>query len=186
MKTYSRSVLTATILLFSVSASLGAAPVPRGAKDARQAEEVERLQGDWVLVQTIAPNGVVSKHKEGQPDTNHFNLYIKKDRAIFHFDGTDPDDEIVTTFTVNPSKSPKEIDFTGVSSSITGYKKGTRDLGIYKLQGDTLILRCFGESQTSRPSGFTPDPDKDICIYKLVRSKKPISDSSTRVGERPK
>jgi uncharacterized protein (TIGR03067 family) len=185
MKTASRAVLTTTILLFAITA-LRAAPVPRGSKDVRQAKEVERFQGDWVLVEMTASNGVVSKHKEGQPDTNHFNLYIQKDRAIFHFDGTDPDDEIVTTFTVNPSKSPKEIDFTGVSSSITGYKKGTKDLGAYKLEGDTLILRCFGGSQTSRPTGFTPDPEKDICTYKLVRSKKPISDSSTRVGERPK
>lgn len=186
MKTASRAVLATTILLFAITAAPRAAPVPRGAKDARQAKEVERLQGDWALVEMTASNGVVSRHKEDQPDTNHFNLYIQKDRAIFHFDGTDPDDEIVTTFTVDPSKSPKQIDFTGVSSSITGYKKGTKDLGIYQLERETLILRCFGESQTSRPTGFKPDPEKDICTYKLVRSKKPISDSSTRTGERPK
>ena len=157
------------------------APPAAEPKDKEPTKDVERLQGDWVMVEY----GSI-KYKEGQPDQLHFNLYIKKDRAIIHFDGTDPDDEIMTTFTVDSSKTPKEIDFVGVSSTITGFKKGTQYLGIYKLDGDTLTLCWAGQDEKKRPTEFKHKPDEEVRTYKFIRSKKPISGDSTRVNERPK
>ena len=151
----------------------------------KEAEEpksdAERLQGDWVMVE-YGPY----KREIGKPDQLDFNLYFHKDRAVIHFTGTDPDDEIVTTFAVDPSKAPKQIDFVGVSSTISGYKaRGAKTLGIYKLEGDTLTLCWADENQKVRPTEFKYQPDDGIRTYTFARSKKPISGDSTRVNERP-
>ena len=107
---------------------------------------------------------------------------------ILHFDGTDPDDEVVSMFTLDPSKTPKQIDFVGVSSTISGDKtKGEKSFGVYKLDGDTLVLTiCWGErDRKNRPTDLKPNAEKKISSYKLIRSKTPISENSTRVNERP-
>jgi uncharacterized protein (TIGR03067 family) len=143
--------------------------------------DVEQIQGDWIMTEY----GSI-RYKAGQTDQFHFNIYIKQDRAIWHFDGTDPDDEMVMTFAVDPSKTPKEIDFVGLSSTITGFKKGTAYLGIYKLDGDTLTLTLSEENRTTRPTGFKHDRDQGISSYTFVRSKKSISDDSSRAWQRPK
>lgn len=155
------------------------------------ATDAERLQGDWVLAETIAPNGAVIKHRAGQPDTSHFNIYFEKGRAIFHFDGTDPEDEIISTFTVAPMKKPKEIDFTGTFSTITNFKKGQTTLGIYQLDGNTLTLCLADEGWKTRPPGFKSSPPavqvgKRMTLYRLIRSEKPISQDSGVAGYRPK
>jgi uncharacterized protein (TIGR03067 family) len=142
------------------------------------------LQGDWVQTETVSSGGIVCKHREGQPDTNHFNLYIHKDQAIFHFDGTDPEDEIGTTFTVDSTRTPKTIDFVGVFSTITGYKKGEKTLGIYKLDGDSLTLCLAEEGLKTRPADFKAGDRTRL--YRFTRSKKPISQDSSVAGYRPK
>jgi uncharacterized protein (TIGR03067 family) len=126
-----------------------------------------------ILTRSIAAS-IVCKHRDGQPDTNHFNLYFKKDCVIIHFDGTDPDDEIVSTFTLYPSRTPKQIDFIGVKSTINGYKaKGDKLLEVYKLNGDTfgLTMDWSDREGKHRPANLKHNTEKEISSFKFVRSK---------------
>jgi uncharacterized protein (TIGR03067 family) len=188
MKVWAHPVRAITALLLLTLPALSAILLAAGQKDDANGQQdvtvVERLQGDWVLAETVSAGGVVCKHREGQPDTNHFNIYIEKDRAIFHFDGTDPEDEVIRTFTVRPTKTPKEIDLVGVFSTISGDEKGKKELGIYKLDGDTLTLCLADEGLTTRPTGFKPG--ENTTLYRFTRSKKPISQDSSVAGYRPR
>jgi uncharacterized protein (TIGR03067 family) len=188
MKVQAHPVRAVTALLLlalaAPSANLPAAGPEDDAKGTGEVTDAERLRGDWVLVETVSAGGVVCRHRAGQPDTNHFNVYVEGGRAIFHFDGTDPEDEIVRTFAVEPTKSPKEIDFTGVYSTITGYEKGEKKLGIYQLEGDTLALCLGDEGLATRPAGFKPG--ENTTLYRFTRSRKPISQDSGVAGYRPR
>jgi uncharacterized protein (TIGR03067 family) len=54
------------------------------------------------------------------------------------------------TFTVDPSKKPKTIDYM----AIAGPTKGKRHLGIYEFDGET-VRYCFAAPDAERPSDFT-------------------------------
>lgn len=182
-----KSAARVAILLMAVGFLLCIKLIAAEEKSSKPGKDYELLQGDWVLVETIAPNGAVNVHKDGQPDTNHFNLYIQKDRAIFHFDGTDPNDEIVRTFRVDTTKQPKAIDFAGIGSTIPTYKaKDDQEPAIYRLEGDTLLLAFSDERKKERPKEFKPDRDKAVVVYKFNRSKTPIAQDSPVAYLRPK
>ena len=124
-----------------------------------------RLQGDWLMVERHYANGTVRKYPKGETTFDHFNLHVHGDRATIHIDWTDPDDEIVATFRAEAGK----IDFTVVSCTFRGYKKGDRTLGLYKFEGDALFL-CDADSE-KRPAEFKSVGDAHL--YKFVRAKKP-------------
>jgi uncharacterized protein (TIGR03067 family) len=186
MNNASVRIVRFTVLLTVAGLLLGEliAVAPRSPKSKK---DEDLLQGDWVLVETTSPNGTVTVHKDGQPDTNHFNLYLQKDRAIFHFDGTDPNDEIVRTFRVDATNQPKAIDFVGIGSTISAYKpKDDQEPAIYRLDGNTLLLACSDKTKKERPTDFKPDQDKAIVVYKFIRSRTPIAQDSPVAYLRPK
>ena len=53
-------------------------------------------------------------------------------------------------FTIDPSKKPKTMDYL----MLEGLTKGKKQLGIYKLEGDTVTF-CFASPGKERPSDFT-------------------------------
>jgi uncharacterized protein (TIGR03067 family) len=53
-------------------------------------------------------------------------------------------------FTIDPSRKPKTMDYV----MLEGLTKGKKQLGIYKLEGDTVTF-CFATSGKDRPSDFT-------------------------------
>ena len=181
MNVFAYSLRATTTLLLTASMVVCAGSLGAGPKDDGTSKDVDRLQGDWVMVEY----GSI-KYKEGEVDQFHCNIYIQKDRAIFHFNGTDPDDEVVTTFAVDASKNPKEIDFVGVGSTIPTFKKGEKTLGIYKLDGDSLTLCRAAEKKGDRPKDFKTLRDEGVYVCKFVRSKKPISQDSGQAHRRPK
>lgn len=87
-------------------------------------------------------------------------------------------------FTVDSTKTPKVVDLVGVFSTISAYRKGRKTLGIYTLDGDALTLCLAPEGEDTRPTDFKPG--KDRTLYRLIRSKKPISEDSGVAGYRPK
>jgi uncharacterized protein (TIGR03067 family) len=67
---------------------------------------------------------------------------------------------------LDTEKTPKTIDLTGTER----FLKGTRFLGIYKLDGDELTL-CVGDG-ASRPTEFKANPGQVLIRYERTKAQK--------------
>ena len=114
------------------------------AADAKQSdsakEELKKLQGTWLLV--------MSEQDGMKSDPN----FVKNGKMVIKGnDMTVYGGKVISSkakITLNPSKTPKTID----AVQTYGGPTGTKVLGIYELNDDTLKI-CFGEKQ--RPKDFT-------------------------------
>jgi uncharacterized protein (TIGR03067 family) len=74
--------------------------------------------------------------------------------------------EYAGTLVVDPSAKPPHLDMR----FDTGHAKGTVNLGIYELTGDTLRL-CLAMRGNVRPKAFATKPNSGIALETLVRGK---------------
>ena len=81
-------------------------------------------------------------------------------------------------FAVDPSKTPKTIDY----QMIDGFTKGKKQLGVYELEGDTFKA-CFGKPGAERPTDFTSKPGDGRTVSVWKREKK---DRATRGEAEPR
>jgi|GEM_PF-4915976 len=128
---------------------------------------VERLQGDWLMIERHYPNGSVRVYPKGEQTIDHFNIYIQGDKATVHHDWTDPDDTIDATFSFVGSNG---IVFTVTGSTIGGVKKGEMWESLYKFDGDTLVI-CEAGLGGKRPTEFKAA--EGVYLYKFKKAKKP-------------
>src|SRR5262245_55042006 len=70
------------------------------------------------------------------------------------------------TFTVDPTKKPKTIDY----SATDGPTKGKSHLGIYEFDGET-VKYCFAAPDAERPTDFTSQPGQKRMLSVWKRSK---------------
>jgi uncharacterized protein (TIGR03067 family) len=73
------------------------------------------------------------------------------------------------TFTLNPGKSPKEIDVT----ALDGPQKGKMGLGIYELKDGKLriCLRDWEAAKKGRPTAFGAEKGSGLGLITLERAK---------------
>ena len=76
---------------------------------------------------------------------------------------------IKAKITVDPSKTPKTIDYQMTG----GFTKGKTQLGIYELDGDTF-KSCFGKPGAERPTDFTTKPG-DGRTFSVWKREKPAA-----------
>lgn len=126
-------------------------------KDAAK-EEAARLEGEWSMV-----SGEIG----GQPMPEAYRKNMKR---------VAKDGETTVTmggqlfmkakFTVDPSKTPKHIDYAMTG----GPTKGKTQLGIYELDGDTVKF-CFGPVGQDRPADFTAKEGsgRTLSVWKRVK-----------------
>ena len=67
---------------------------------------------------------------------------------------------------LDPTKKPKAVDFTHTE----GPDKGKTELGIYKLEGDTLTI-CVNDFDKERPTGFATKDGSKISLIVLKKMK---------------
>ena len=72
-----------------------------------------------------------------------------------------------STYTVDPSKDPPQIDMIGTEGDL----KGKPALGIYKLDGDSLTL-CYVMPGKERPTKFESPPQSGVFMVVYKRSNK--------------
>jgi uncharacterized protein (TIGR03067 family) len=69
------------------------------------------------------------------------------------------------TYKIDATKKPATIDLTITE----GKSKGKTQLGLFKIEGDTLTLAMTQPGSTTRPKGF--EPGQDVEIQTMKRKK---------------
>jgi RNA polymerase sigma factor (sigma-70 family) len=117
----------------------------------------DKMQGTWAAV-SIERGG--RKAPGGQ--IKGFTVAIKGNRLTFN-----PDTENrASTFTLDPSKSPREIDLVPQD----GPAKGQTVPGIYELEGDVLKLCGDNREAGERPREFATSEGTDRFVMVLKRT----------------
>lgn len=108
-------------------------------------KDLAQMQGEWSMVSGFA---------DGQPMPEQM---IKQMKRICKGDETTTlmggQLYFKAKITIDPSKSPKTIDY----EMTEGFTKGKKQLGIYEVDGDSF-KSCFGKPGGERPTDFTSKP----------------------------
>jgi uncharacterized protein (TIGR03067 family) len=124
-------------------------------------DDATNLQGEWKLVEREYKG---KKTKDGDADFRRTTIVIKGDAMFVNTDGG----QYTKSFTVDPTKSPKEMDVTPQ----IGNERGETAAWIYRLENDrwTISFPRF-TPPTTRPTEFTTGTDDArTIIYVLART----------------
>ena len=128
------------------------------ADDQSVKKDMEQLQGEWSMVSGSA---------DGQPMPEQMLKQMKRvckgDEATTTMGGQV---YLKAKITIDPSKKPKTIDYQMTG----GFTKGTKQLGIYEVEGDTF-RSCFGKPGAERPTDFTSKPGDGQTLSVWKREK---------------
>jgi uncharacterized protein (TIGR03067 family) len=124
------------MIVLLASAGLSIAP-DEGTKD-----DKDKLQGTWLIQSVEAAGDRVPKE-----DIENIRLTIEGDK---YTETRDKAVEEKGTLKLDPTKSPKTIDF----AIKEGMSEGETQLGIYKLDDDTLTLCLADPGDKERPKEF--------------------------------
>jgi uncharacterized protein (TIGR03067 family) len=129
---YRRLLVVVLVLGFGVAAG----PRPEMVERERQ-----RLEGTWKVTRADAGGTPIP-----QKEFRDLRLTFKGDKFTAR---RGDDDAQEGSFTIDPTKNPKEMDITRRN----GPARGQKQLAVYQLNGDLLTI-CSCESETERPTGF--------------------------------
>jgi uncharacterized protein (TIGR03067 family) len=133
-----------------------------GADDQAIKKDLDLLQGAWSMVSGSA---------NGQPMPDDM---LKQMKRICKGDETTTmmgtQVFMKAKITLNPSKTPKTIDY----EMTDGFTKGNKQLGIYEVNGDTF-KSCFGKPGAERPTDFTSNPGdgRTLSVWKREKTATP-------------
>lgn len=121
-------------------------------------EDVARMQGEWSMV---------SGSVDGQAMPNEM---LPSAKRVCKGNETTvtigPQLIMQATFTVDPTKNPKAIDYQVTD----GPTKGKKHLGIYAFDGDT-VRYCFAAPDDERPPDFNSKPGERRTLSVWKRAK---------------
>jgi uncharacterized protein (TIGR03067 family) len=131
-----------------------AAPAPKEAPK----KDPPSLIGEWV------PESAVHGGMNDPPPPGTTITFTKEGKCVIK-EGPDTERDSMT-FTSDPKRDPPEIDI----NEPLGGMKGRAMKGIYKIDGDTLLL-CLSR-KGERPKEFTSPAGSDSAFITLKRVKK--------------
>lgn len=133
-----------------------------GAPALKDKDTAPSLVGEWE-VQFVTVNA-------NQPTKSTGLRYTFTDdgKWLIHRDGKEPAAGIGRGFTVNPKANPPAVDLI----TNTAAANGTRLLGIYKVEGDTLTIYGTRSKGAERPTKFEDPEGSGNTLYVLKRLKK--------------
>lgn len=125
----------------------------RAGDDAANAKELEKLEGTWVPIALATAEGPKNLN-----ETKMEKIVIKGNKQFMHEQGK----VYEYSFTIDPTKKPKEKDTT-----FTHLGKTTMSLHIYDLQGNTLKIANGGDT---RPTSFDKLPKGGVMfVYRRAK-----------------
>jgi uncharacterized protein (TIGR03067 family) len=135
--------VTPTLLALALAV---AAPLPKEKPKA----EPGKLEGEWV-VESYVQGGQVEAKRAGM------HMSFADGKVIVKEEGGD------IGYTTRPKANPPEIDLLAGTETIRG---------IYKVEGDTLLV-CFPKSnKAERPTKFESPAGSNLVLMTLQRDKK--------------
>ena len=141
-------------------------PPVAGAKEGvKAATDQEKLQGTWEVVELAV------KGEKVIPNDRAAGLVVFKSdgfRFVVTAKGEDDFTRTAATFKLDPAKSPRTIDLTGVEGGHNS--KDQVSLGIYELDGDDLKICLPNGRPEASPGAFKGEGE--LILFKLKRSKK--------------
>jgi uncharacterized protein (TIGR03067 family) len=154
--------MLATVLALSLVVSVD--PPKEKEKELPEAaqKELKKLEGVWKAVKLVREGTEEDSPKMGGDDV----VIEFKGRTLL-LNGKD----FLGVTSVDGSTDPKCIDFKALvdQGAVT---KGTVFEGIYKLDGDTLLLALHPEGGTNRPAKFESPKDSKVIVVTFQREKK--------------
>jgi predicted RecB family nuclease len=130
--------------------------------------ELQKLQGEWDIIERVSPDGSVSKH-DGEGGLQPHTLTFNGDALTPNAGWADPPDELKGRCRLSPQRTPRCMTFVPLdaSSPLRGWK-GPATPGIYELEGDVLRL-CIPTIGNGRPTSF--EAGKGNWVYTLRRKR---------------
>jgi RNA polymerase sigma factor (sigma-70 family) len=154
LKGYAAAVLAVVALGYAGLVGHGVADGGKGKTDK------ERLQGAWVIASAERGGDKLGADAE---ELKGLTLTFKGDKVTLSVGGRAQE----ATFTLDPGKSPKEIDL-----AVDEGGGEMTHLGIYKLDGETLTL-CKSHPPGARPEKFaSKEGEKWPAVFVFKRAKK--------------
>ncbi|HYV39250.1 MAG TPA: TIGR03067 domain-containing protein [Gemmataceae bacterium] len=150
-----RITLVVLLMLLCISGSVLPAAQDKGGA---AKTDLEKFQGTWVFVTTEEDGKPGPKFKRGSPIqtiTFQGDKFEVKQNATVVQAGTQK---------LDPSKNPKTLDATVTE----GEGKGTIQLGIYEMMGDSLRA-CFDRQGKSRPTEFKANAGSGYYLATVLR-----------------
>ncbi|HEX3152579.1 MAG TPA: TIGR03067 domain-containing protein [Gemmataceae bacterium] len=145
-----------TSLLVGLALIVGA-PAPKDAK-----KDAPTVVGDWVS-DSIIDRG------DADPNPGKLTLTMTADGKLTIKEGKEEPEKL--QYTVDSKKDPAEIDILEPVDNAVGNGMKTHTIpGIYKLEGDTLII-CISH-KNDRPKTFTSTKADRTVLITLKRIKK--------------
>src|SRR5262249_51939298 len=144
------------VMLVVAAASLVAVG---GGQSEQVKKEMALLQGEWAMVSgEIDGKAMPEEFLKGAKRT------AKGDETTIVISGQV---FMKATFTIDPAKKPKTIDYTMTE----GFTKGKKQLGIYEIEGETVKF-CFASPGKDRPKEFTAKEGSGNTLSVWKRDKK--------------
>jgi uncharacterized protein (TIGR03067 family) len=144
----SQSLLALTLLVSLATA----------AQDDAIKKELAAIEGEWSMV---------SSERDGQPLPPRV---VKSARRICRGDMTTVMLNgrlfMRAKFTVDPAKQPKSLDYEVTE----GHNQGSKQLGIYELDGDTMKI-CLADPGNERPTDFVTKGKRGYTVGVWKRQK---------------
>jgi uncharacterized protein (TIGR03067 family) len=140
---------------------LAAAPADPPKLSEAALKELKKLEGRWTF-EKIAAKG--TEREKPLVEGEVIVLEIK-DRRL-----TAAGREEYEIVALDPAADPKVFDLKTVPGDPK--REGVVVEGIYKLDGDTLVLALHLGRDKNRPSGFDPSKDAATMVWTLKREKK--------------
>jgi uncharacterized protein (TIGR03067 family) len=122
-------------------------------------DEVKKFQGTWKQV-AYERDGItepLDAEQGWQPRTT----FVGNTFVVEIADGSTP---IKGTFSIDPTKTPKAIDYTDTF----GADDGKTFPAIYFFEGDRLVF-CAADSEHERPSAFKTKPGEVLRVLERER-----------------
>jgi uncharacterized protein (TIGR03067 family) len=134
--------------------------VAQEGKDDLVKQELKKFQGTWTVA-ALEENG--QKIPEDKLKEAGLKVTIKGNSFVYKVG----DKTVVEgTFTIDPSKNPKQLDSEGMNPG--GKKEKT--IGIYRFEANTLVI-CFAPDGKERPTDFKAPADSGRILETLRRDK---------------